>query len=223
VRAAGPALVWLLLLGVYATTLGIPSTTGERYAGDEPHHLLAARSIASDGDVDLANQYAARDWRAFSRAPVTTSAAPVLGRLHEPQGIGVGAVGAGAYALGGDRAVALEIAAVVALGFALAVALARRLVPDPWATGGVLLDRGHAADRCRPLRAARARAGAAALRVRRRGDARGPAVAQRAARARGPARRGLPRALDLAGAPAPRGAPLRGARPRLARRVRADR
>ena len=30
------------------------------YGGDEPHHLLAAESIVSDRDVDLADEYGAR-------------------------------------------------------------------------------------------------------------------------------------------------------------------
>ena len=47
-----------LLLAVYAATLSIPATAGEHYAGDELHHLLAARSWVEDGDLDLANQYA---------------------------------------------------------------------------------------------------------------------------------------------------------------------
>jgi hypothetical protein len=139
VRSAGLALLGLLLFGVYAATAGIPAAAGERYAGDEPHHLLAAQSFAADGDADLANQYAQRRWREFTPAAVHPSGEAVLGRVHEPQGLGVGLVTAPAYALGGARAVELEIAALVALGFVLAAALARRLVPDPWATGGVLL------------------------------------------------------------------------------------
>jgi hypothetical protein len=51
---------------------------------------------------------------------------------------GVGLLAAPAYALGGRLAVQLWLAALTALGFVAAVPLARRLVPDPWATGGVL-------------------------------------------------------------------------------------
>ena len=61
------AALGLLLLAVYAATLSIPATAGERYAGDELHHLLAARSWVEDGDLDLANQYAERQWREFTR------------------------------------------------------------------------------------------------------------------------------------------------------------
>ena len=40
-------------MAVYAATLGIPAQPGLDYAGNEPHHLLAAESILSDRDVDL--------------------------------------------------------------------------------------------------------------------------------------------------------------------------
>ena len=129
------AALGLLLLAVYAATLSIPATAGERYAGDEPHHLLAARSWVEDGDLDLSNQYAERQWREFSDRAVPTSGTLVLGRLREPQGVGMPLAISPAYALGGARAVELAIAALTALAFVLAAALARRIVPEPWASG----------------------------------------------------------------------------------------
>ena len=56
------AALWLLLAAVYAVTLTIPATAVDQYAGDEPHYLLAAKSWAEDGDMDLTNQYAQRQW-----------------------------------------------------------------------------------------------------------------------------------------------------------------
>jgi hypothetical protein len=44
-----------------------------------------------------------------------------------------------AYALGGPNLVEALLAAVAALAFVLAAALARRVVPDPWATGAALV------------------------------------------------------------------------------------
>ena len=35
---------------------------GATFSGDEPHYLLIAQSLLADGDVDLANNYAARDF-----------------------------------------------------------------------------------------------------------------------------------------------------------------
>ncbi len=63
----------------------------------------------------------------------------VAGRLVEPHGIGFGLLLAPAYALGGATLVVVLLAAVAALAFVLAAALARRVVPDPWATWAALL------------------------------------------------------------------------------------
>jgi hypothetical protein len=63
----------------------------------------------------------------------------VGGRLVEPHGIGFPLLIAPAYALGGPGLVVLLLAAVAALAFVLAAALARRVVPDPWATWATVL------------------------------------------------------------------------------------
>jgi hypothetical protein len=131
--------VWLGLFAVYCAGLGVRTAGSERFAGDEAHHLLLAASVVRDGDIDLRNQYAARDWAEFSGHPVSPSGELSSGRLHEPQGIGVGLAIAPAFAVGGARGAELFVAAVLALGFALAARLAVRLVPEPWATGGALL------------------------------------------------------------------------------------
>ncbi|MGH2970025.1 MAG: hypothetical protein ACRDK0_13325, partial [Solirubrobacteraceae bacterium] len=120
------AALWLLLFAVYAVTLTIPATAQDRYAGDEPHHLLAARSWVEDGDLDLTNQYAERQWAQFVERELRPSGEQVLGRLREPQGMGTALLASPAYALGGARTVELLIAALTALGFALAAVLARR-------------------------------------------------------------------------------------------------
>ena len=123
-----------LLLAVYAATLTIPATAGDDYAGDEVHHLLAARSWVDDGDFDLANQFSGEEWREFSSREVQPSGTLVLGRLREPQGVGMPLAISPAYALGGPRLGELAIAALTALAFVLAAALARRVVPEPWAS-----------------------------------------------------------------------------------------
>ncbi|HET8953669.1 MAG TPA: hypothetical protein VFN44_24315 [Solirubrobacteraceae bacterium] len=128
-----------LLFAVYAATLSIPAAGREDYAGDELHYLLAARSWVEDGDLDLANQYAQRQWREFTDRELQPSGTLVLDRLREPQGVGMPLAISPAYALGGAGAVALMIAALTALAFVLAAALARRIVPEPWASAGVLV------------------------------------------------------------------------------------
>lgn len=131
-RRAG--LIWVALFGVYAATLGIHAADHHRYAGDEPHYLLMARSIASDGDVDLSDEFSRREYRSFYAGTLRTNGRVIAGRLVEPQPAGVSVLLAPAYALGGSTAAELVIAALAALAFVLAVALAHRLVPDPWAT-----------------------------------------------------------------------------------------
>ena len=133
------ALLWLVLFAAYAGMLGVPAFAESRYGGDEPHYLLTAESLVSDGDVDLADEYAARDYAAFYPYELDVHGQRTLGRVNEPHGVGFPLLVAPAYALGGARAVELLMAGLAALAFVLAALLARRLVPEPWATGGVVL------------------------------------------------------------------------------------
>lgn len=133
-------IVWLAVFAVYAASLVFDAAPGQRYTADEVRVLLISRSIAKDGDVDLANQYRERQWRAFRTRPVLPRAAVLSGKqLLEPVGVGLPALVTPAYVVGGARGVQLFLAAMLALAVALAVALARRLVADPWATGTVVV------------------------------------------------------------------------------------
>jgi hypothetical protein len=134
VRLAG---LWILLVAVYAATLGIPAQTGLDYAGAEPHHLLAAESIVSDRDVDLTDEYADRAYASWYPRELKTDGRVVGGRLREPHGVGYAVLIAPAYAIGGPRAVQGAMLALLAFAFVLAALLARRLVPEPYATVGV--------------------------------------------------------------------------------------
>lgn len=132
------ALLWLMLFGVYAATLGIDASGGRDYAPGEARILLAAESIVSDRDVDLRDEYrqgVARRWTAGDLLPVANLTG---GRLHEPPGVGLPLLLAPAYAIAGPKGAELVVAALLALGFVAAAALARHLVPDPWATGAAL-------------------------------------------------------------------------------------
>ncbi|CAB4870581.1 unannotated protein [freshwater metagenome] len=131
-------LVGLILFAVYAAGTGIPSEPGSDLRAGEAHILLTTQSIVEDGDADLANQYRQRAWRDLRPGALTPSALAVEGRLIEPHGVVFPALLAPAYALGGRIAVELFLALIAALGFAVATALARRLVPDPWASASVL-------------------------------------------------------------------------------------
>ncbi|HEY7075824.1 MAG TPA: hypothetical protein VH418_10655 [Solirubrobacteraceae bacterium] len=131
--------LFFVLLAAYAATLGIRAAPGQRYDDDEAHHLLAAESIVSDGDADLSDQYGSRAFSRFYRGVLRPDALPVDGRLHEPQGVGVAVLVAPAYALGGARGAEWLMAVLCALAFTLAALLARRIVPEPWASGGAAL------------------------------------------------------------------------------------
>jgi len=130
--------LWLLLLGVYAATLGLEAFADSDYAGDEPHYLLAARSLVEDGNVDVTDEYATEEYADFYPYHLDRHGKETEGRLNEPHGIGFPLLIAPAYALGGARAVELFLAAIAALAVALAYRLAVRVVPDPWAIAAAL-------------------------------------------------------------------------------------
>jgi len=127
-----------VLFAAYAATLGIDARAGSDYAGDEPHFLIAAASIADGDGVGLAGAYTEREWTAWQREPLVSDGEVVGGRLVEPHGLGFPLLIAPAYALGGPNLVEAFLAAIAALAFVLAAALARRVVPDPWATAAAL-------------------------------------------------------------------------------------
>jgi hypothetical protein len=79
-------------------------------SGDELVHLRVAQTLVDDGEL-----------------------------VRAPQGAGFGLLIAPAEAIGGARAVELMLAAVAALGFVLAALLARRIVPEPYASAGAAL------------------------------------------------------------------------------------
>ena len=129
--------LWLVLFGVYAATLGLPAArSGSEYGSDEPHYLLIAESLVSDGDLDVSDEYGTRAYADWLPGRLETNARPTGAALHEPQGAGFPLLIVPAYALGGARLVELLLAAVAALAFVLAALLARLIVPEPYASAG---------------------------------------------------------------------------------------
>ncbi len=131
-------LVFAVLFVVYAAGVGMSSRAGSDLRPSEAHVLLSAESLISGGDFELSDEYVERAWSDFYDGPLVSNALATDGRLTEVQGLGFPALLAPAYALGGRIAVELMLAAIAAIGFALAASLGRRLVPDPWATGAAL-------------------------------------------------------------------------------------
>ena len=127
------AALWLVLFAACAATLGMPSFGASQFGGDEPHYLLTAESIVSDRDLDLRDEYATRAYRDWYPYVLERHGRLTNRQANEPHGAGFPLLIAPAYALGGALAVQLLMAAIAALAFTLAAALARHIVPEPWA------------------------------------------------------------------------------------------
>ena len=132
------ALVFLLLFAVYAAGIGVHAVPGSDLRPSEARVLLTSRSLVDTGGFDVSAEYRDRAWRGFYKGDLKPNADTVNGRLLDPVGLAFPALVSPAYALGGRLGVELFLAALTALGFAIAAALGRRLVPDPWATGSAL-------------------------------------------------------------------------------------
>jgi hypothetical protein len=88
-------------------------------AGDEPHYLLVAESIAFDGDVDMSNDYASRErtLRVANVFPLDPHAATYdgSGQLRPTHGVGLSALLAPAVGLGGLTGAQLAMLLIAAL------------------------------------------------------------------------------------------------------------
>jgi hypothetical protein len=130
--------LWFLLFAVYAAGAGIHASPGEDLSAPEAHYLLLTRSIVDDGNLDLSDEYGSAAWRPFYGQELAPLTGPREHGQLEPIAAGFPLLCAPAYALGGRIAVELWLAALAALGFVAAASIARRLVPEPWASGGVI-------------------------------------------------------------------------------------
>jgi len=137
-RRAG--LIWIALFGVYAATLGVPAADHHRYAGDEPHYLLMARSIASDGDVDLSDEFARREYRSFYSGTLRTNGRVIAGRLVEPQPAGVSALlGLMVHSFFDGLSIGSGFVIGRALGLLLFAAILLHKAPEGFAIASVVL------------------------------------------------------------------------------------
>jgi hypothetical protein len=84
------AMVAVGVLAALAAAAGVavPATHGTWTTADEPQYLLTAISLATDGDLDIADELAQGRWRAFHALPLPEQTAPLAGgrRLspHDP-------------------------------------------------------------------------------------------------------------------------------------------
>jgi hypothetical protein len=104
----------------------IPGPAGPQ--GDEPHYLAMAQSLLSDGDLDLRDEFAGREYAPFfagTLQPHTSPRSPA-GRIYPVHAPGLPALLLPAYALGGYPGARLWMSALAAL----AAVLVHRLVRD---------------------------------------------------------------------------------------------
>jgi hypothetical protein len=107
----------ILILSLIITLLPVPYVLSNwTPVGDEPHYLLAAHSLARDGDLDLANNYAQGDYRAFYPLPLDPHIrVGADGRSYLSHDLGLPILIAPAYALGGRAGVIIFLAIIAAL------------------------------------------------------------------------------------------------------------
>ena len=130
--------LFVLLFAAYAATLALPGRGSDDRSARESRYLMVATSLHEDGDLAVADEYRDRAYREFHRGVLPPPSEPHAGRLLEGVGIGLPLLAAPLLGLGGVTAVALLCAAAMALAMTLGAVLARRIVPDPWATGAAL-------------------------------------------------------------------------------------
>jgi hypothetical protein len=64
------ALLFLAALILYNAGSVLLTSSGQTFAGDEPHYLLISHSLLEDGDIDLSNNYENRDYQDIMLAQV---------------------------------------------------------------------------------------------------------------------------------------------------------
>lgn len=98
--------------GAAAAGIAIPATAGQHAAVDETQYLLTAISLAEDGDLDIADELAARRWLAFADdEPPVQTATRADGRAISPHDPLLPLLLAGPVALGGWIGAKLALAA----------------------------------------------------------------------------------------------------------------
>jgi hypothetical protein len=97
--------------------------------GDEPHYLVAAQSILSDGDVDLKNNYDEQTYRAFYGGVLQPRHAVLvpLGQEYPFHGLGVSVLVLPLFAFGGALGARITMIAVTAIGAGFFWSAARRM------------------------------------------------------------------------------------------------
>jgi hypothetical protein len=137
-REAGARVRWLILLvGVVAFAAAaagilVPATHGTWTTADEPQYLLTAISLATDHDLDIADELAEGRWRPFHDLPLPTQTEALAGgRRLSPHDPLLPLLLAGPVAAGGWVGAKLAMAALAGLLAALLLWTAVRRLRVP--------------------------------------------------------------------------------------------
>jgi hypothetical protein len=63
-------ILFFISLVLYNAGSWLLTSSGQTFAGDEPHYLLISHSLLKDGDIDLSNNYANKDYQKIMMADV---------------------------------------------------------------------------------------------------------------------------------------------------------
>jgi hypothetical protein len=133
----GPRVHWRLqLLAVFVASAAIYGAVAVRLArgpiypgGDEPHYLVITQSLLADGDLDISDNHARRDYRAYFQGTLKPDAI-VRGSsdaVYSIHPVGLPVLLVPAFALGGYRGVLIWLVGVAALAATLMWRMAVRL------------------------------------------------------------------------------------------------
>jgi hypothetical protein len=130
--------VGVLAFLVAAAGILVPATHGTRTTADEPQYLLTAISLASDHDLDIADELAEGRWRAFHALPLPDQTEPLAGgRQLSPHDPLLPLLLAGPVAVGGWVGAKLAMAALAGLLAALLCWTAVRRLGVPVVTAAL--------------------------------------------------------------------------------------
>lgn len=132
-EAASPRTLFALAFLFYvALTTQLPGAAGPQ--GDEPHYLVMAESLRSDGDLDLRDEHDKRAYDSFyaGRLGAHKSPASPKGTTYSIHAPGLPLLILPAYAALGFRGAQLVIAALAAIAGALVFRLVRDVTGQEW-------------------------------------------------------------------------------------------
>jgi hypothetical protein len=126
-KPSGFALFALPFLGYLALANRLPGPAGPQ--GDEPHYLVMAQSLLSDGDFDLADEFRLREYASFYSGALEAHTSPrsPAGRLYSIHAPALPVLIAPAFAMGGYRGAQVLMAALAAATTLLTYRLAHRI------------------------------------------------------------------------------------------------